>query len=457
MALRVPPISATGFVCWLAFAYLPRRWAAFVKVAMRRGTQIAIMSLYADVLIVTVTKVESKAVFDVFQEATGGLAKPTLIDDRVYHDLGIINGARAFMVQSEMGSGGLGASQQTVQKGIMALSPAAVIMTGIAFGVNASRQSIGDVLVSQQLRLYELQRVSTEDGSLKLIPRGDRPHASPWLFNLFQSADLYWDESKAKVRFGLILSGEKLVDNVDFRQQLHDFEREAMGGEMEGAGLYVACQDAKVDWILVKAICDWADGHKTQDKDERQRLAAHNAVDFVLHVLQQVSLKQAGDRRNIPTGIHEAIPQLKLRLYKMGRDQSRRDEIFFETHRALPQQHQFGLVLENTTESTMARGVYIRVEFSWRGNDIVKAPWFQAPRYSGWTTQVSQLVCEQQAVLTFKDPNLPCFYGQPIEWDNARLTIDEYMEGYLLVHYNVSSVEPHIDSSGQLKIVLGGK
>jgi hypothetical protein len=54
----------------------------------------------------------------------------------------------------------------------------------------------------------------------------------------------------------------------------------------------VAGQDAKVDWILVKAICDWADGHKAEDKDEHQRLAAHNAAEFVLHTLQQVPLRE---------------------------------------------------------------------------------------------------------------------------------------------------------------------
>ena len=64
------------------------------------------------------------------------------------------------------------------------------------------------------------------------------------------------------MRFGDGLSGEKLVDNLDFRDQLLNLEPEAIGGEMEGAGLYVACQDKKVDWILVKAVCDWADGQK---------------------------------------------------------------------------------------------------------------------------------------------------------------------------------------------------
>lgn len=239
----------------------------------------------ADVLIVTVVTVESQAVMRVFQEATGKAPKPVLIGDRIYHDFGEINGARVFMALSEMGTGGLGASQQAVQKGITALRPSTVIMVGIAFGVNEQKQSIGDVLVSKQLWLYDLQRIGKDE----IIPRGDKPYTSGWLINYLRSADLYWEG--AKVSFGLILTGEKLVDNVDYRDQLKQFEPEAIGGDMEGAGLYVACQDAHVDWILVKAICDWADGNKAQDKDMHQQLAAHNAASFVLHALQQAPLK----------------------------------------------------------------------------------------------------------------------------------------------------------------------
>lgn len=245
----------------------------------------------ADILVVTVTNPESKAVVEVFQRATGTPPTPVLLDDRIYHDLGIINESRVFMVQSEKGSSGLGASQQTVQNGITALSPDAVIMVGIAFGVNPEKQSIGDILVSQRLSLYELQRVGTQEGEATIIPRGDRPHAPTRLFNRFQSAELYWDKPRVKVSFGLILSGEKLVDNIDFRKQIQQFEPEAIGGEMEGAGLYVACQASNVDWILVKAICDWADGHKGRDEEAQQLLAARNAARYALHVLQLASPK----------------------------------------------------------------------------------------------------------------------------------------------------------------------
>jgi nucleoside phosphorylase len=247
-----------------------------------------------DVLIVTVNKVESLAVMDAFQRATGKDPYPTIIDNRTYHDLGKVNGARIFLALSEMGASGLGASQQVIQKGISALCPSAVIAVGIAFGVDEQKQAIGDILVSKQLWLYDLQRIGKE-----IISRGDKTHASTKLIDRFRNADLNW--SGAKVHFGLILTGDKLIDNIDYRDELRKFEPEAVGGEMEGAGLYVACQDAHVDWILVKAICDWADGNKTQDKDTRQQLAARNAAQFVIHMLELTPFNYDLLKSGLPT------------------------------------------------------------------------------------------------------------------------------------------------------------
>ena len=235
-------------------------------------------------VIVTVTKVESQAVFDAFLPDKDQRPKPQTIEGHTYFELDMVQDARVYMVQSEMGSGGLGASAQAVAKAIETLAPRAVIMVGIAFGVNQEKQAIGDVLVSQQLRLYDLQRVGTRKGRAEIVLRGDKPSASSNLINRFRGAELTW-EGEAEIRFGPILTGEKLVDNQDFTKQLQSFEPEAIGGEMEGAGLYVACHDKKIDWILVKGICDWADGNKAEDKAARQQLAATNAAAFVYHAL----------------------------------------------------------------------------------------------------------------------------------------------------------------------------
>jgi nucleoside phosphorylase len=292
------------------------------------------MNWHSDVLIVTATRVESKAIVEVIG-GVGGTPKSISIDDRMYQDLGVVNGAQVFLTQSEMGTGGLGASLLTIRRGIDALSPSYVIMAGTAFGIDSERQSIGDILVSKQLMLYDLQRVGTEDGKVKLIQRGDRPHASSSLISRFRSADIYWDDSKFKVHSGLILSGEKLVDNIDFRDQLREFEPEAIGGEMEGAGLYAACEDARVDWILVKSVCDWADGRKAQDKEARQHIAAHNAAVFVLYILQHAPLLRQEGLQNTKESAQTSrtLPQTDVRVpdeaIKVQTDSSR-IEVFGE-------------------------------------------------------------------------------------------------------------------------------
>jgi hypothetical protein len=70
---------------------------------------------------------------------------------------------------------------------------------------------------------------------------------------------------------------------------------------MEGAGLYVSSAEHKLDWIVVKAICDWADGNKGVDKQERQRTAAKNAAIFLVESLKYAALKR------IDPGIHPPI------------------------------------------------------------------------------------------------------------------------------------------------------
>ena len=55
------------------------------------------MKSTADVLIVTVTEVESKAVIETFQQTTGQAPKPAPIGDRLYHDPGVVNGPRVLI------------------------------------------------------------------------------------------------------------------------------------------------------------------------------------------------------------------------------------------------------------------------------------------------------------------------------------------------------------------------
>jgi len=233
-----------------------------------------------DVLLVTATLIESRAVRDAFLGDVERPAPRMFGQTNSYVDLGVVNGLAAALVQtSSMGSGGAGGATLTVSDAIRELGPRAVYLVGIAFGVDPERQRIGDVFISERVLGYELQRIGTdEEGEEEIRMRGERITASPRLLSLLRSAALEWSH---RTQFGLLLSGEKLVDRVDFRNELRHREPDAIGGEMEATGVSAAAARQRTEWIVVKGCCDFADGRKRENEDQNQALAANQAVGFV--------------------------------------------------------------------------------------------------------------------------------------------------------------------------------
>lgn len=229
------------------------------------------------ILIVTVTKVETQAIFQVFLREENKPIRRKLIGNKVYYELGIHYGASIFMVQSETGSSTLGGSLVTIGGAIHDLQPQVIIMCGLAFGLQPAKQKLGDILVATKIMNYETRTVKDQ-----IEKRGgEQISTSPALLERSRSASLDWQDSK--VHFGLMLSGEKLINSPAARNQLLQIAPEAIGGDMEGAGLFVAATNAQVDFILIKSICDWADGNKN---DAVQKIAALQAAKFVLHMVQ---------------------------------------------------------------------------------------------------------------------------------------------------------------------------
>lgn len=160
--------------------------------------------------------------------------------------------------------------------------PKAILMPGIAFGVDRTRHGPGDILIAQQIIPYEAQRQGDNTQF-----RNPIPPASDALLNRFRNA-VNWeffrpDGSKCRAHFGPMLSGEKLIDSNSFKQSLLNIYPTAIGGEMEGAGLWAGATRNKTEWLLVKGVCDWADGHKN---DDFQQLAAAASISLCEHVFQ---------------------------------------------------------------------------------------------------------------------------------------------------------------------------
>lgn len=179
-----------------------------------------------------------------------------------------------FVARSSMGSGGSGGALATVIDAIDDIQPTYVLSCGLAFGRNPEDQELGDILVSESIREYEKERV----GKHSIVPRGSRNESNPYLLQVARSVRRDFPLS---AHFGVMLSGEKLVDDPDFKKRLWEIEPEAIGGEMEGAGVVAACLRNQIPWIIVKAICDWGENKG----NEKQPQAAQNAFEFVFKMI----------------------------------------------------------------------------------------------------------------------------------------------------------------------------
>ncbi len=189
------------------------------------------------------------------------------------------------LCMTAMGSIGRDSSMMVTAEMIESWELAAVIMAGIAFGKDATKQEIGSVLVSDRIISYEPERLKVSVNQ----DRGSEHMAGTVLLNRFRNV-VGWDFCAPSGRqcgfqAGPILSGEKLVDHPEFKRTLFERYPTAIGGEMEGAGVAAAAERKGREWIVAKAICDWGDGTKTKD---HQEFAAAASVSLVEHVLNQV-------------------------------------------------------------------------------------------------------------------------------------------------------------------------
>jgi nucleoside phosphorylase len=239
------------------------------------------------VLLVVAAEVEHDAVVEAASRAGLPAYERRFHGDHTYFELGVLGGCRLLLVKCSAGSGGPSGALPTLLDAVRDIGPDSIIMCGIAFGLKKEKQNLCDILLSKQIMAYDLKRVTEDErGHMTITPRGDRPSASPRLYDRFWNGARDWNV--AKVHEGLMLSGDTLVDSPTFKAELLRLEPEAIGGEMEASAVYIASLKAHIDWIVVKAICDW--GEKKDKRD--QQAAAKNAASLVFHVIRQGGISQ---------------------------------------------------------------------------------------------------------------------------------------------------------------------
>lgn len=248
----------------------------------------------ADIVLLTVNKHEQTQLSAVLEHHLGHELLPIQgASNEVYLDAGEINGQRVMVAKSLIGSTGSGASFDTVTNILQDLSPQVIVAVGIAWGAkNAEGQSIGDILLSTRLRDAQHHKVTAEE----VIPRGTIEAANGILLKTFlRAADL----TGKRTHEGLLISIETLFDDEQQRDKFIAADRhQAIGGEMEGSGLLMSLRrmrDRRVDWLIVKAICDWG-FKKNEDplkKEQDQIDAARNAAELCVATIDRFRLVQA--------------------------------------------------------------------------------------------------------------------------------------------------------------------
>ena len=272
-----------------------------------------------NLLLVTATDIERNEVRKSLTPIGNEKAVYVVYKKTLTYYIGAYGEYGAVLVKSRMGSGRAGGATLTVRNAIDVWGAKAVVMIGIAFGVDREKQRVGDVLVSEQVILYDLKRV----GNSITIFRAEQPSADSLLLNRFSVVDNWFfalsDGQPAKKSICPLLSGEVLIDNKAFRDALLRKFPKAQGGEMEGAGVYASASEENIPWIVVKSICDFADGNKRKNKKANQQIAIRSANSLALKVF---SSKFAFIDLNLVLSEH--CPQNKSTVppYGLGKDKT---------------------------------------------------------------------------------------------------------------------------------------
>jgi len=251
-----------------------------------------------DVLVLTATPVERDAVLRRLRPlADRDRVLRAFLGAQTYY-VGNIGSVSVALTMCRAGSQPRDGSLLATFEAIQQFHPRAVVAVGMAFGGYPAKLHIGDVLVSTHVIPYEPSRQQDGGG----VHRGGEHDAGQLLLNRFREAAgwqfIRSDGYACRVHEGRILSGEKLVDSLASKTKLFADHQEAIGGEMEGSGIYAAAErNGITEWIVVKAVCDWADGTKHK---QYQPLAAEAAASLLEHVFS-------------PIGVLSGLPPFKPR------------------------------------------------------------------------------------------------------------------------------------------------
>ena len=368
------------------------------------------------------------------------------------------------------------------QDAIARWKPRYIFFVGIAGGFELDDLRKGDVVIADVIYGYGYGKLEKE-----FLPRHDWTYRTDEALltgaTAFATLHPNWtngigvdhpEQGTPKALIGKIASGDELVDDPtnEFFASVIKAWPKLQAVEMEGAGAATTIEQAQsrgtsVGFLMIRGISDMPRppdlapeirGTQERDlwKDYAAKAAATFAVSYIASGLPVSPRESVQEDSTVPQSDLSRPPKLTLKLFQMGRSQKHQDEIVFDQEGCtFPNEFKFGLALENTEASTIAREIDIQLTFWWQGEDPKGIPQFQGPPDTEqWKPEIRDLVNEQHAMMTFHDSELTCPFGHSRRWKSFKVTLNNRVNGYFDIRYTVSSAIPYTHKKGMLRITM---
>ncbi|MDI1430033.1 5'-methylthioadenosine/S-adenosylhomocysteine nucleosidase [Polyangium sorediatum] len=204
------------------------------------------------------------------------------------------SGSYRIVVLPLLGMGRVNAATATGEA-IKRWRPRHVVLVGIAGGVAARSVSLGDLLISEQVVDYELQKL-TEQGievrwsvhkaSRRLYAAALNVLGDAWTKSLLVPRP---GEGAPRIHLGPIASGDKVVAVERVLTEYRNVWPTLIGVEMEAAGVASACFAAarQPEFFMVRGVSDLADENKNTPRvDGFRSYACEVAAGYTVELLR---------------------------------------------------------------------------------------------------------------------------------------------------------------------------
>ena len=176
--------------------------------------------------------------------------------------------------------------------------PGRVIFTGIAGGLNPTIKP-GDIIIADSLTQHDFGSLNKDQsithwGAINPITNERNP-----VFFRSDSSFLSLAKSVAKqhssthqITNGIIVTGDQFISSTQKKNELR-IRLKADAVEMEGAATAQVCYQFNTPFIVIRSISDVANDKARMDYESFKKIAAQNAGNFVLQLIEKLPATKA--------------------------------------------------------------------------------------------------------------------------------------------------------------------